>query len=63
MEAAAIADLALMRKIPFYALKGVTNLLDAPTKTDGDDFVDNFAKVSERLRERSKAFLQVITEQ
>lgn len=60
MEAAAIADLALIRKIPFYALKGVTNLLDAPTKTDGEDFVDNFAKVSERLHERAKAFLRLM---
>ena len=59
MEAAAIADLTTIRNIPFYALKGVTNLLDAPTKTDGEDFVDNFGVVTEKLKEKALAFLQL----
>lgn len=57
MEAASIADLAVMAQIPFYALKGVSNLLDAPSKSDGEDFEDNFSFVVDRITCSAVRFL------
>lgn len=60
MEAAAIADLTQIKRVPFYALKGVSNLLDAPTKSDGEDFLDNFERVTKNLKDKSLNLLKFL---
>lgn len=48
MEGASIAWLSQIYGIPFYSLKGVTDLMDANRKT-GEQFEENFATVVEMI--------------
>lgn len=58
MEAASIADLARIKNIPFYAIKVVTNLLDSPTKTDAEDFINNFDLAISNVTLKSLPFIK-----
>ncbi len=51
MEAAAIAWVAMLFEIPFFALKSITNLLDEANKSE-QEFVKNLAFSSSALQQR-----------
>lgn len=59
MEGAAIAWLAALHAIPFFVLKGVTDLIDANRKT-GEQFQENLATVVEAIADGAVRLLERI---
>ena len=59
MEGAAIAWLASLHGVPFYSLKGVTDLMDSEHKA-GVEFERNFAMVVEKLADASLRLMNEI---
>jgi 5'-methylthioadenosine nucleosidase len=60
MEAAAIAEVAQLRQVPFAALKGITDLIDS--QDSAQQFVDNFKIVTEKLAEKTEDIINYFLE-
>ncbi len=61
MEAAAIAYVCSLSKVPFVALKVITDLVDTTEKSAEDQFLENLKMSSERLCHTLEALIQEIT--
>jgi nucleoside phosphorylase len=59
MEGAAVAWVAHMHGLPFYALKGVTDLMDSPRPV-GSQFQENFAALSEKIGDASLRLIDAL---
>ncbi|MFL5815843.1 MAG: 5'-methylthioadenosine nucleosidase [Bdellovibrionia bacterium] len=60
MEAAAIAWIASMMKVPFMALKSVTDIVDGEHPTE-EEFLRNLDAASRRIREKTLEVLKYIS--
>jgi 5'-methylthioadenosine nucleosidase len=60
MEAAAIAWVASMLKVPFLALKSVTDIVDGEHPTQ-DEFLRNLDAASRRIREKTIEVLKYLS--
>jgi len=60
MEAAAIAWVCWTMKVPFFALKSITDRVDGPHATP-DEFLANLSRASQTLTEKLEAVLEFIS--
>ncbi|MCH2161688.1 MAG: hypothetical protein MK085_07410 [Phycisphaerales bacterium] len=58
MEAAAVARLARDLKVPFVAIKGISDLVDHPEQQSSEMFRNNLLRVSEAVGERLVRLLE-----